>query len=80
MTLAEVADFLSIATGVDKRTIGEVDVRAWQLVLDDIAFADAVTAMRTHYRENTRPVMPADIVQRVKPTPGYNNNVEKGIF
>jgi hypothetical protein len=80
MTLAEVADFLSIATGVDKRTIGEVDVRAWQLVLDDIAFPDAVTAMRAYYRENTRPVMPADIVQRIKPTPGYENYVEKGIF
>lgn len=80
MTLAEVADFLSIATGVDKRTIGEVDVRAWQLVLDDIPFDAAVTAMRAHYREHTRPVMPADIVQRAKPTPGYESYAEKGIF
>lgn len=80
MTLAEAADLLSIATGVDKRTIGEVDVRAWQMVLDDIPFTDAVAALRAHYRDTTRPVMPADIVRRVKPATGYETYAEKGIF
>jgi hypothetical protein len=80
MTLSETADLLSIAAGVDRRTIGESDVRAWQLVLHDIPLDAAITALRDHYRENTRPMMPADIVQRVKPTPGYESYAEKGIF
>lgn len=80
MTLAETAELLAIATGVDKRTVGEIDVRAWQMVLDDIPFTDAVKALRAHYRETTRPVMPADIVQRVKPAVGYETYAEKGIF
>lgn len=80
MTLAETADLLSIATGVDKRTIGEIDVRAWQMVLDDIPFDAAVAALRDYYREATRPVMPADIVRRVKPKPSYESYAEKGIF
>lgn len=80
MTLAETADLLSIATGVDKRTIGEVDVRAWQMVLDDIPFEAACTALRDHYRETTRPIWPADIVRRVKPKATYEAYIEKGIF
>lgn len=80
MTLAETADLLSIAAGVDKRTIGEADVRAWQMVLDDIPFEGAVTALRAHYRETTKPVMPADIVRRVKPPATYESYAEKGIF
>ncbi|MCZ4509943.1 hypothetical protein O3Q52_17410 [Streptomyces sp. ActVer] len=80
MTLAETADLLSIAAAVDKRTLGEVDVRAWQMVLDDIDFEAARDALRAHYRETTKHVMPADIVRRVKPKPSYESNVEKGIF
>lgn len=80
MTLAETADLLSIAAAVDYRTIGEADVRAWHMTLTDIDYAAALTALTTHYRETTRRVMPADIVQRVKPTPGYKTNVERGVF
>lgn len=80
MTLSETADLLSIATGVDKRTIGEVDIRAWQMCLDDIPFPEAVKALRAHFREHTRPIMPADIVQRVKPTTSYDSYTEQGIF
>lgn len=80
MTLAETADLLSIASGVDKRTIGESDVRAWQMVLDDIPFDAARAALRDHYRETTKPVMPADIVRRAKPTNTYETYAEKGIF
>jgi hypothetical protein len=80
MTLSETADLLSIAAGVDKRTIGESDVRAWQMVLDDIPFDAACAALRAHYRETTKPVMPADIVARAKPTNTYESYAEKGIF
>lgn len=80
MTLPETAELLAIATGVDKRTVGEIDVRSWQMVLNDIPLADAITALRAHYRENTRPVMPADIVRRVRPAATYESYAEKGIF
>jgi hypothetical protein len=80
MTLAETADLLSIAAAIDKRTLGESDVRAWQMVLDDIDFEAARSALRAHYRETTKHVMPADIVRRVKPATGYAAYAEKGIF
>jgi hypothetical protein len=80
MTLAETADLLSIAAAIDKRTLGESDVRAWQMVLNDIDFEAARGALRDHYRQTTKHVMPADIVRRVKPKASYEANIEKGIF
>lgn len=80
MTLAETADLLSLAAGIDQRTIGESDVRAWQMLLADIDFAAAANALRDHYRTTTRRVMPADIVQRVRPAATYDTYAEKGIF
>ncbi|MFF0777050.1 hypothetical protein [Streptomyces sp. NPDC003720] len=80
MTLSETADLLSIAAAIDKRTLGESDVRAWQMVLNDIPFDAARDALRDHYRETTKPVMPADIVRRAKPKTSYEYYAEKGIF
>ena len=80
MTLSETADLLSIAAAIDKRTLGESDVRAWQMVLDDISFTDGTAALRDYYRQNTKPIMPSDIVRRVKPKASYEAYVEKGIF
>lgn len=80
MTRSEAAQLLAIAAGIDQRTIGDADVQAWQMVLHDIPLDAATAALTAHYRATTRRVMPADIVQRVKPTPGYENNAEKGIF
>lgn len=80
MTLAEAADLLSLAASLDQRTIGEADVHAWQMVLHDIPFPNAAVALQAHYREHTRRIMPADIVQRVKPAAGYESYAEKGIF
>jgi hypothetical protein len=80
VTRSEAARLLAIAAGIDQRTIGDADVQAWQMVLADITLDDAITALTAHYRATTHRVMPADIVQRVKPTPGYDNNVERGIF
>lgn len=80
MTLAETADLLSIAAAIDKRTLGESDVRAWQMVLDDIDFDAARDAVRAHYRETNKHVMPADIVRRTKPKTSYEYYAEKGIF
>ncbi|MFF9175932.1 hypothetical protein [Streptomyces sp. NPDC014793] len=80
MTLSETADLLSIAAAIDKRTLGESDVRAWQMVLNDIPFDAACNALRDHYRETTKPAMPADIVRRTKPKTSYEYYAEKGIF
>lgn len=62
MTRSEAARLLAIAAGVDQRTIGDADVQAWQMVLNDIPLDAAITALRDHYRQTTRRVMPADIV------------------
>jgi hypothetical protein len=80
VTRSEAARLLAIAAGVDQRTIGDADVQAWQMVLADITFDAAVGALTDHYRATTRRVMPADIVQRIKPTPGYETNTERGVF
>ncbi|MFK8850449.1 hypothetical protein [Streptomyces sp. Ac-502] len=80
MTLAETAELLAIAAGIDQRTIGDADVHAWQMVLHDIPFANAATALQAHYRSTNRRIMPSDIVQRVKPDTGYETYAEKGIF
>lgn len=80
MTLAETADLLSIDAGISQRTIGESDVRAWQMVLADIDLPAATDALRDHYRQHTHRVMPADIVRRVKPATSYEYYTEKGIF
>ena len=80
MTLSEAADLLSLAAGIDQRTIGEADVRAWQMVLHDIDYSSAAAALRDHYRTDTRRVMPADIVNRAKPAASYESYAEKGIF
>ena len=80
MTLADTADLRSIAAAIDKRTLGESDVRAWQMVLDDIPVDAARDALRAHYRETTKFVMPADIVRRATPKTSYEYYAEKGIF
>lgn len=71
MTPQEIIDLLSVAAGYDRRTIGQADVEAWRLALDDprvpnISLEEAVDAIILHYRDTTDFVMPAHILTRVK--------------
>lgn len=40
---------------------------AWAEVLVDVAMADALEAMRAHYRESSDALMPSDVVERCAP-------------
>ena len=71
MTPNEVIDLLSIIAGYDRRTVGQVDVEAWRLALDDpripnLAYGECVDAVILHYRDTTDFVMPSHILSRVK--------------
>ena len=61
MNLDETARALGLAQAFDRRTVGEMDVRSWQLILADVSAADTMEAIRQHYAEETDWIMPAHI-------------------
>jgi hypothetical protein len=71
MTPQEIIDLLSICAGYDQRTVGQGDVEAWRLALEDprvpnLSFDEAVDAVILHYRDSTDFAKPAHILTRVK--------------
>jgi hypothetical protein len=50
----------------DRRTVGDGDVIAWQAVLSDAAFEDALEAVKQHYAEQTEWMMPAHVRRAVR--------------
>jgi hypothetical protein len=66
MRRSEISLLLGVMAAYDRRTTGETDVAAWLDVIGDLDFADAVQAVKDHYRESSAWVMPADVRHRVK--------------
>ncbi|AEV86716.1 hypothetical protein ACWT_5699 [Actinoplanes sp. SE50] len=66
MDKAEVVLLLTLAATFDYRRIGEADVEAWYLALDDIDLDDAKAAVVRHYRDQTDRLMPAHVRAGVK--------------
>lgn len=66
MNLSETARLLGAMAAFDRRTVGDADVIAWQAVMEDIPFADALTAVKQHYSEGEAWLMPVHIRQAVK--------------
>ncbi|WP_045740886.1 hypothetical protein [Actinoplanes rectilineatus] len=66
MDRAEVVLLLTLAGTFDYRKVGDADVEAWHLALDDIPLDDAKAAVVRHYRESRERLMPADVRQGVK--------------
>lgn len=67
MNTQEIIELLGVIAVVDKRTVGEADVIAWQTIVGDLPKGDALRAVRDHFRE--RPgvwLEPGYIVQRVR--------------
>jgi hypothetical protein len=62
----EIIDLLTVAAAFDQRTVGETDVVAWSAVLGKSGFAAARQAVISHYGEQVRRVMPADIRQHIR--------------
>ena len=61
MNSSEVARLLGAASAFDRRTVGDADVVAWQAVLDDVPFADALEAVKRHYRDGEAWLMPVHV-------------------
>lgn len=66
MKRSEVSKLLSLAAAYDRRTIGEVDVEAWHELLSHIDSEDARRAVLAHYADETRWIMPADVLRGVR--------------
>lgn len=66
MNLSETADLLTAMSAFDRRTIGDGDVIAWQAVLPDAAFADALEAVKRYYAEHTEWMMPAHVRRLIR--------------
>jgi hypothetical protein len=67
MKTQEIIELLGVIAVVDKRTVGEADVIAWETIIGDLPAGDALLAVRDHFRE--RPgvwLEPGHIVQRVR--------------
>lgn len=68
MNLTETAALLTLAAAYDQRRLGETDVRAWQELLADVDAADAMAAVKAHYRDHTERLMPAHVRDLVAAT------------
>jgi hypothetical protein len=67
----ETAQLLAWMQGVDGRVLNELSVLAWHQVVGDLDYDAALDAVREHYREESRYVMPADVVARCNVGPEY---------
>lgn len=61
MTPADAARILGIAAVYDRRTVGELDAKAWADALDDLDPRECAEAVRQHFRESTAWLMPARV-------------------
>lgn len=61
MNQAEASQLLTIAATLDNRAVTAEAVQVWAGILDDIDYTDAVAALKAHYRESTKWMMPANV-------------------
>jgi hypothetical protein len=63
---SEVAKVLAYVSGADRWEPNELSVEVWLDLLGGLSFEDAMAAVRAHYREEHRPIYPADVLERVR--------------
>lgn len=51
---------------LDNRQVDELTIQAWQPLMADVRYEDAVEAVNTHFRDSTDYLQPAHIVRAVK--------------
>lgn len=61
MTPADAARILGVAAVYDRRTVGELDAKAWADALNDLDPRECAEAVRRHYRDSTAWLMPARV-------------------
>ena len=77
MNHPETVKLLALMAAMDRRTIGDAEVMAWQSVLEDVEYADAAEAVRRHYRDSEDYLMPVHVrrgaaevyAERTRPKP-----------
>lgn len=62
----EAFQLLTLASVRDGRPVTQMHAKVWAADLADVAYEDAVNATRDHYRESSKWIMPADVIERVK--------------
>jgi hypothetical protein len=76
MNLKETNTVLALVQAFDRRTVGEVDVRAWHSVLGDLEVADVMEAVRRHYADSSDWMMPAHVRRGVAEIVAERNRPE----
>lgn len=61
MTPQQIGAVLAKCAAYDRRTVGETDIHAWTEALDGITYAEALEAIKRHYRIDTGWAMPGHI-------------------
>lgn len=65
MNKLETSQALALAQAYDRRTVGEMDVLAWQKVLGELVYGDVVQAITDWYGNTAEWIMPVHIRQGV---------------
>lgn len=64
MNKGDVTRVLSFMALYDKRTADEGDIRAWYgIIPGDVTVDDAMNGIKLYYQQNTKPMMPAQLIQ-----------------
>lgn len=66
MRLAEAGKLLAYISAYDNRSFNESVAGAWHDLLAEYEFEDCRAAVREHFTESSKWLMPADIIRRVK--------------
>jgi hypothetical protein len=62
----ETAQLVFWLQGVDGRVLNELTVNVWHELVGHVAYESALGAARDHYRDESRKLMPADVLKRVE--------------
>lgn len=63
MNTQEVTVLLARIQVLDNRQVDELTIQAWEPLVEDIEYVDAVQAVNEHYRGSDRYLMPKHIVE-----------------
>ena len=66
MTTEELTMLLARIQVLDNRQVDALTIQAWQPLMADVRYEDAVRAVNDHFRESTAYLTPAHIIGRIK--------------
>jgi len=65
VTIDELTTLLARIQVLDNRQVDQLTIQAWEPLMDDVHYLDAVNAVNAHFKESTAYLLPAHIVQRI---------------